>query len=141
MQTNVSALSDQDMHDIAAHFAAQNPRRGSYRLDPATVAAGAARARELRCASCLYHYVEFPAIYRKARIAAAMQARSTGDTPEQRWESFLREWGALQQGPFFPLLASAAVDEILSALHERIAIGPVPQEPRRGAPPSPDTRA
>ena len=73
----------------------------------------------------LYHYTEFPAIYHKQRIWAAMQAQSSGDTREERWENFLGEWGALQQGPFFRLWASAAVDEILSALHERIVAGPV----------------
>jgi hypothetical protein len=54
-----------------------------------------------------------------------MQARSPGETREQQFESFIRDWGALQQGPFFPLWASAAVDEILSALHERIVVGRV----------------
>jgi thioredoxin family protein len=73
----------------------------------------------------LYHYVEFPAIYHKERIAGAMQARSVGETREQKWENFLREWGALQQGPFFPLWASAAADEILSALYERIVVGSI----------------
>jgi hypothetical protein len=52
-----------------------------------------------------------------------MQARSVGETRKQKWENFLREWGALQQRPFFPLWASAAADEILSALHERIVTG------------------
>jgi hypothetical protein len=36
----------------------------------------------------------------------------------------LRDWGALQESPFFTLWASAAVDEILSALHERLLIRP-----------------
>ena len=54
-----------------------------------------------------------------------MQARSPGETREQKWAAFIRDWGALQQGPFFPLWASAAVDEILSALHERIVVGRV----------------
>ncbi|HEV2055749.1 MAG TPA: thioredoxin family protein [Methylomirabilota bacterium] len=71
----------------------------------------------------LYHYSEFPAIYHKERLAAAMQARSAGDTREQRWESFIRDWRALQEGPFFPMWASATVDEILSALHERMVVG------------------
>ena len=71
----------------------------------------------------LYHYIEFPAIYHKERLAAAMQARSRGDTREERWKSFMRDWAALQQGPFFPMWASATVDEILSALHERIVVG------------------
>lgn len=52
-----------------------------------------------------------------------MQASSRGDTREQQWESFMRDWAALQQGPFFPMWASATVDEILSALHERMVVG------------------
>jgi hypothetical protein len=71
----------------------------------------------------LYHYIEFPAIYHKERLAAAMQARSPGDTREQRWESFMRDWAALLQGPFFHIWASATVNEILSALHERMVVG------------------
>jgi hypothetical protein len=71
----------------------------------------------------LYHYIEFSAIYHKERLAAAMQARSSGETREERWESFMRDWAALQQGPFFPMWASAAIDEILSALHERMVVG------------------
>jgi hypothetical protein len=35
----------------------------------------------------------------------------------------MHEWTALQQGPFLPMCAFAAVDEILSALHERIVVG------------------
>jgi len=71
----------------------------------------------------LYHYIEFPAIYHKERLAAAMRASSAAETKEQRWESFIRDWGALQEGPFFRMWASATVDEILSALHERMVVG------------------
>ena len=77
----------------------------------------------------LYHYIEFPAIYHKERLYTAMQAKSPGDTKEQRMESFLREWRALQEGPFFPMWASAAVDEILSALHERMVVGSPERRP------------
>jgi hypothetical protein len=68
----------------------------------------------------LHHHVEYPAIYRKDAVTAALQAAATGETPEQRWEQFIRDWGALQQSPFFALWASATVDEILSALHRRL---------------------
>jgi len=71
----------------------------------------------------LYHYTEFPAIYHKERLAAAMQGAKPGETREQAWERFMRDWAALQQGPFFPIWASAAIDEILSALHERMVVG------------------
>ena len=74
---------------------------------------------------CLYRYIEVPAIYRKERLFTAMQAPHPGETREQAWERFLRDWKALQQGPFFLLWASAAADEILAALHERLVVGPV----------------
>ena len=42
-------------------------------------------------------------------------------------EACLGHAGAVQEGrqesPFFPLWASATLDEILSALHERIVVG------------------
>jgi hypothetical protein len=72
----------------------------------------------------LYRYVEFPAIYHKMRLAAAMQVARPEENREQARERFIRDWGALQRSPFFPMWASAAVDEIVSALHERIVAGP-----------------
>jgi hypothetical protein len=72
----------------------------------------------------IYRYIEFPAIYRKERLAAAMQAAARGENREQAWEQFIRDWGALQQLPFYQMWASAAVDEMLSALHERLVVGP-----------------
>jgi hypothetical protein len=53
-----------------------------------------------------------------------MQAPKPGETREQAWERFMRDWRALQEGPFFPLWASATADEILSALYERLVVGP-----------------
>lgn len=74
----------------------------------------------------LYHYTEFPAVYHKERLAKAMQAAGADETREQAWERFIREWGAMQRSPFFKLWASAAVDEMLSALYERMLLtGPV----------------
>ena len=71
----------------------------------------------------LYHYTEFPAIYRKERLYTAMQVPKPGENREQAWDRFIKDWGALQQSPFFPMWAGATVDEILSALHERLMIG------------------
>jgi hypothetical protein len=45
-------------------------------------------------------YTEFPALYHKERLAAAMQAARPGETREQAWERFLGDWGALQRSPF-----------------------------------------
>jgi hypothetical protein len=52
-----------------------------------------------------------------------MRAARAGESPEQTWDRFMGEWRALQRSPFFPMWASAAVDEMLSALHERIVVG------------------
>lgn len=71
----------------------------------------------------LYHYTERPAIYHKDRLAGALRVARPGETPEQGWDRFIRDWAALQQSPFFKLWACAAVDEILSALHERLVVG------------------
>ena len=72
----------------------------------------------------LYHYTEFPAIYHKERLYLAMQVAKPGETTrEETWERFIRDWGALQQSPFYSLWTSATIDQILSALHERIVVG------------------
>jgi hypothetical protein len=72
----------------------------------------------------LYHYVEFPAIYHKDRIVNdSIRAARPGETPEQTRERGTREFTALQQSPFFRVWAAAGVDEILSALHERLTVG------------------
>ena len=69
-------------------------------------------------------YIEFPAIYHKERLAAAMQMARLGESREQAWARFIGDWHALQQLPFYQMWASAAVDEMLSALHERLVVGP-----------------
>ena len=48
-----------------------------------------------------------------------MQVARPGETREEAWERFLRDWGAMQRSPSFRLWAAAAVDEMLSALYER----------------------
>jgi hypothetical protein len=68
----------------------------------------------------LYHYVEYPAIYHKDRVRAALNAARPGETPEQAAERGMRDFFTLQASPFFDLWACAAIDEILSALHERL---------------------
>ncbi len=67
----------------------------------------------------LYHYIEFPRLYHKERLAGAMQVPRPGETKDEAWPRFIRDWGALQQSPFWSIWASAGIDEILSALHER----------------------
>jgi hypothetical protein len=56
-------------------------------------------------------------------VVAAMQAPRPGETQEQTWDRFMSDWRGLQLSPFYPLWASAAVDEMLSALHDRLVVG------------------
>jgi hypothetical protein len=73
----------------------------------------------------LYHYVEYPKIYDKDRLVYGhIRAPRPGETPDATKARVEREFGALQASPFFRIWASAAVDEILSALHERVVLGP-----------------
>ena len=72
----------------------------------------------------LYHYVEYPAIYHKDRIVNGhIRAPRAGESPEQTQERGDREFMALQATPFFRIWACSGVDEILSALHERLLLG------------------
>jgi len=73
----------------------------------------------------LYHYVEHPRIYDKDRLVYGhIRVPRPGETPEATRARVEREFAALQASPFFRIWASAAVDEILSALHERLVLGP-----------------
>ena len=73
-------------------------------------------------------YFELPAIYHKVRLAKAMQAHAGVDKPgknrERAWDRFIGDWATLQDSPFWQVWTSAAVDEMISALHERLVVGP-----------------
>lgn len=71
----------------------------------------------------LYHYTEFPAIYHKDRVMAAIRAPKPGETADETFERGIHDWGVLQHSPFFRLWTCAAIDEMLSALHERVVVG------------------
>jgi hypothetical protein len=73
----------------------------------------------------LYHYTEYPAIYHKDPIRARMREAKPGESPEQTEARYAAEFAALQKSNFFRVWASAAVDEIISALHRRLLIGAV----------------
>jgi hypothetical protein len=72
----------------------------------------------------LHRYIEYPAIYHKDHIRAQQQAAKPGESEAQASQRAAREFQALQDSPFFDVWASAAVDEILSALHARLLLGP-----------------
>jgi thiol-disulfide isomerase/thioredoxin len=72
----------------------------------------------------LYHYVEYPAIYHKDTVVSeGIRAARPGETPPQTRERSNREFTALQQSPFFRIWACAGVDEMITALHERLLMG------------------
>ena len=68
----------------------------------------------------LHRYIEFPAIYHKDRIRAHMTAPRPGEDPEQAKKRNAEEFLVLQNSPFFDIWASAAVDEIVTALRDRV---------------------
>jgi hypothetical protein len=71
----------------------------------------------------LHRYIEYPAIYHKDDIRGRQQAARPGETAEQTKERATREFVALQASPFFDLWACAGIDEILSALYEKVVVG------------------
>jgi len=71
----------------------------------------------------LHRYIEYPAIYHKDTIRGHQQAARPGESEAQAKERSAREFTALQASPFFDLWAAAGVDEILSALHEKLLLG------------------
>jgi hypothetical protein len=73
----------------------------------------------------LYTYMEFPQIYRKDRVVGAIRAPRPGESKDETMERGLRDFFAFQETPFFRLYASAAVDEIIAMLHERVRVGSV----------------
>ena len=71
----------------------------------------------------LYTYIEYPAIYHKDRLLGHIRAPKPGETGAQAQERSTREFFELQASPFFKIWACAAVDEIITALHERLVLG------------------
>lgn len=72
----------------------------------------------------LYHYTELPAIYHKDRVVTEkIRAPRSGETPQQTAERAGKEFGAFQKAPFFRMWAGAGIDEMASALHERLVMG------------------
>src|SRR2546426_8475294 len=72
----------------------------------------------------LYHYIEYPAIYQKDRVVGQIRAPRTGEGKDEAQARGDREFRGLQESPFFQVWASAGIDEILSALHRRLLVGP-----------------
>ena len=99
-------------HDLMLEF--MNRKNGGEWASLPVAVVYAADFREL------HRYIEYPAIYHKDPIRAHQQGTRPGETAEQAKERGGREFTALQGSPFFDIWASAAVDEILSALHQKV---------------------
>jgi hypothetical protein len=67
----------------------------------------------------LHRYIEYPAIYHKDPVRSHQQGTRSGETADQARDRGMREFAAMQAGPFFDLWAAACIDEILSALYEK----------------------
>jgi hypothetical protein len=102
-------------HDLMLEF--MNKKNGG---EWASVPVAVFFTRDLRE---LHRYIEYPAIYHKDRIRRFQQAARAGETEEQRKTRDQREFLAMQRSPFFDLWASAGIDEILSALFEKLTVG------------------
>src|SRR4051794_2410590 len=74
----------------------------------------------------LYTFKEYAAIYDKERVVVQnIRAPKPGESPDETRVRADREFGALQQLPFWRVWASATVDEIISALHRKHVLGVV----------------
>ena len=71
----------------------------------------------------LYRYIEYPAIYWKDRLIGHLRSARAGETQDDAKARGGREIGALLESPFYDVWAQAGIDEILSALHERLVLG------------------
>ena len=74
----------------------------------------------------LYHFTEYAAIYDKERVVVQnIRAPRPGESAAETQARADREFGTLQQSPFWRIWASAAVDEIISSLHRKLVLGVV----------------
>ena len=67
----------------------------------------------------LYRYIEFPAVYHKDALVAKIRGPRAGETADQTKARGGRDFFAMLETPFYDVWATAAIDEIISALHER----------------------
>jgi Thioredoxin len=103
-------------HDILLEFL--NSKNGGEWASIPVVVVYAQDFREL------HRYIEYPAIYHKDLIRGHQQATRPGETPTDASARGLREFVAMQGSPFFDVWASAAIDEIISALYEKLTLRP-----------------
>jgi hypothetical protein len=101
-------------HDLMLEF--MNGKNGAEWASLPVVVFFTADFREL------HRYLEYPAIYHKDRIRGFQQAARPGETPEQARGRDGQVFLAMQNSPFFDLWAAAGIDEMLSALFEKLTV-------------------
>jgi hypothetical protein len=70
----------------------------------------------------LARYIEYPSIYHKDRIRGYQQGLRAGESDAEASARGMREFAAMQASPFFDLWASVALDEIISAIYEKLTV-------------------
>ena len=74
----------------------------------------------------LYQFTEYTAFYDKERVVVQnIRAPKPGESADETRDRALREFNEVRQSPFWRIWQSAAVDEIVSALHRKLALGVV----------------
>jgi hypothetical protein len=108
------AASPDGNHDLMLEF--MNKKNGG---EWASVPVAVFYAKDFRE---LHRYLEYPAVYHKDLIRGHQQAARPGETAAQAQERQQREFVTMQGSPFFDVWASAGIDEILSALYEKLTV-------------------
>ncbi len=67
----------------------------------------------------LYHFIEYADIYNKDGFIPRVRGPIAGDTPEQA-AARIQAFTAFQDGPYFRVWASAAVDQIITGLWDSL---------------------
>ncbi|HYE94504.1 MAG TPA: hypothetical protein VEA38_25950, partial [Terriglobales bacterium] len=67
-------------------------------------------------------YIEYPAIYHKDRVIGHLRTPRAGESDDAMKTRAGGAIGVLLESPFYDVWARAAVEEILSALHERVIL-------------------
>jgi hypothetical protein len=71
----------------------------------------------------LYHYTEFPAVYRKDRIRAALNRPAPGESETAGKARGDKAFAEMLTSPFHEVWRAAALDEWTAMLYERLRVG------------------
>ena len=101
-------------YDLMLEF--MNVKNGGYWASVPAVGVYTSDFRELA------RYIEYPSIYHKDRIRGYQQGARVGENDTEAYERGMKEFAAMQASPFFDMWASVAIDEILSAIYEKLTV-------------------